>query len=269
MTKPFVYDEKTSYLYGPDGQFIKEVFCPKAVSWNQLLADNPQDRSRGCNQCHERIINLDATPTQVAVQTLQEQPNTCVYATKNSSNVIFLIDDKNPDCPKIKMTDWFERDTPPLDLPIISTVRNIKDIQRAIRMGYWADIRLVRYDDKQITQKFSIHQNFKTGQIKQIGDYRSKMRLGMDSELDSGEWQEVIPFTFYYANYQGQPIAAYLIPRDLPNNSEVLVLDPIEDMVGGSWNQGDKYRANNLKATVINKKVVLNPFSIKRTDFMG
>ena len=269
MTKPFVYDEKTSSLYGPDGKFIKKVFCPRAINWNQLLADDPEDRSRGCNQCSERIVNLDAIDIQAAVALLQDEPRTCVYATRNSSNVIFLVDDKNPENPHIVNTDWFSNDEPHSDLPIISTARNINDIRRAIRIGYWADVRLVRYEDKQITQKFAIYQNPKTGEIKEIGDYRSKMRLGMDSELDSGEWQEVIPFTFYYANYQQEPIAAYLIPKDLPNNSEVLVPDPIEDMVGGSWNQGDKYRASNLKATVINKKVVLNPFSVERRDFMG
>ena len=80
MSKPFVYDEKTSSLYGPDGQFIKKVFCPKAVSWNQLLADDPQDRSRGCNQCGERIINLDAFTLDGAMAILSEDPDACVYA---------------------------------------------------------------------------------------------------------------------------------------------------------------------------------------------
>ena len=67
MNKPFVYDEKTSSLYSPDGEFIKKIHCPKAVHWNQLIEDNPEDRSRGCNQCNERIINLDTiTPIEAS-----------------------------------------------------------------------------------------------------------------------------------------------------------------------------------------------------------
>ena len=34
--KRFVYDEKTSSLYAPDGTYLKKVFCPKALNWNQL-----------------------------------------------------------------------------------------------------------------------------------------------------------------------------------------------------------------------------------------
>jgi hypothetical protein len=45
MSKPFVYDEKTSSLYSPDGEFIKEVYCPKALKWNQLTETDAADRS--------------------------------------------------------------------------------------------------------------------------------------------------------------------------------------------------------------------------------
>ena len=103
-----------------------------------------------------------------------------------------------------------------------------------------------------------------TGEIQWFGDYRSP------STSEVGPvWQEVIPWTNFYTNYQQAPIAAYLIPNDLPSNSEVLIPYPIEDYIGASWNQGDAYRATNMTGTVINKKVVLNPVSIQRSDFMG
>jgi len=264
MSKPFVYDEKSSSLYGPDGQFIKKVFCPKAVSWNQLLADQAEDRSRGCNHCDERIINLDTSSPESALAILDKNPKTCVYASNNSANVIYLKDESNPSAPCPAPESWYGNNAPKVDIPIIATARSIEDIERGLRMEFWPDIRLVRYNTKEISQKMCVYQNIVTGEIQWFGDYRSP------SANEVGpNWKEVIPWTNFYTHYQQVPIAAYLIPKELPNNCEVLVPDPIEDYVGASWNQGDAYRATNVIGTVINKKIVLNPVSIQRSDFMG
>ena len=264
MSKPFVYDEKSSSLYGPDGQFIKKVFCPKAVSWNQLLADQAEDRSRGCNQCDERIINLDTSSPESALAILDKNPKTCVYASNNSANVIYLKDESNPSAPCPAPESWYGNNAPKVDIPIIATARSIEDIERGLRMGFWPDIRLVRYNTKEISQKMCVYQNIVTGEIQWFGDYRSP------SANEVGpNWKEVIPWTNFYTHYQQVPVAAYLIPKELPNNCEVLVPDPIEDYVGASWNQGDAYRATNVIGTVINRKIVLNPVSIQRSDFMG
>ena len=264
MSKPFVYDEKSSSLYGPDGQFIKKVFCPKAVSWNQLLADDPQDRSRGCNQCNEKIINLDAYSPESALAILSADPETCVYATKSSQNVIFLKDENNPSAPCPAPESWYGNNPPLVDIPIIATVRSIEDIERGLRMGLWPDVRQVRYNTKEISQKMCIYQNMITGEIQWYGDYRSPSANEVGSD-----WKEVVPWTNFYMHYQEIPVAAYLIPKELPNNCEVLVPDPIEDYVGASWNQGEAYRATNVIGTIVNKKVVLNPASIERSYFMG
>jgi len=264
MSKPFVYDEKSSSLYGPDGQYIKKVFCPKAVSWNQLLADQAEDRSRGCNQCDERIINLDTSSPESVLAILDKNPKTCVYASNNSANVIFLKDESNPSAPRLAPESWYGNNAPKVDIPIIATARSIEDIERGLRMGFWPDVRLVRYNTKEISQKLCVYQNMVTGEIQWFGDYRSPSanEVGPD-------WKEVIPWTNFYTHYQQIPVAAYLIPKGLPNNCEVLIPDPIEDYIGASWNQGDAYRATNVIGTLINKKIALNPVSIQRSDFMG
>jgi hypothetical protein len=41
-----------------------------------------------------------------------------------------------------------------------------------------------------------------------------------------------------------------------PNYSEVFIPDPIKDLIGSTWNQGDYYRATNVTG-----KVALNPKS--------
>lgn len=134
MTKPFVYDEKSSSLYSPSGEFIKKIYCPKAVNWNQLLADNLLDRSRGCNKCNEQIINLDAFPVHEAWAILMNKPDTCVYASSNSENVIFIQDINNPEHPKPAPESWYGLNETPPTLPIVSTVRNFKDIQQGIQI---------------------------------------------------------------------------------------------------------------------------------------
>jgi len=181
--------------------------------------------------------------------------------------VIFLKDINNPENPERPRQDMFDSSEYRYDLPIIKTVRSISDIKRAIQMGYWADIRLVQYKDNEIKQKFAVYQHLETGEIQIVGDYRSV--ISASSDLHKEVWDEVIPFTYYYANYQEEPIAAYLIPKDLKDNSEVFVLDPIEDIVGSTWNQGDCYRARNMTGSVSNKKVILNPKSVERSDFIG
>jgi hypothetical protein len=263
MLKPFVYDEKTSSLFAPNGEFLKKVFCPKAVNWNQLIINEPEDKSRACNRCKSRIINLDKLEIEESLKILLQEPETCVSASTQSKNVIFLKDNHNPSLRRLPKYSW--RDDAPIsqDLPIISTVRNYDDIQRAVQMGFWPDIWSIKYQERKITTKFCVYQNVNTGEIKYFTDYR------MSSDEVGDEWEEVIPWTNYYEHYQKVPIAAYLIPRDLPNNSEVLILDPIEDFVGASWNQGDTYRATNIKAVVVYKKVVLKPDSIERSDFVG
>ena len=265
MSKPFVYDEKTSFLYSPDGEFIKEVFCPKALQWNQLIAKDPLDRSRGCEQCGDDVINLDAMGVDEAMQRFAKSRLTCAYASANSPNVIFIKDLNSPELKKSKLDrmSWGTNHPIP-DLPRIVTARNIQDIQRAASIGYWPDIHQVQYKDHEILQKVGLFQNIQTGEVQIAGDYRYLLKM-----QESPEWEEVIPVTFYYSNYQKSPFAAYLIPNDLPDGSAVFIPDPIEDILGSTWNQGDRYRATNITAKVINKKVVIDPATVEQSNFMG
>ena len=50
-------------------------------------------------------------------------------------------------------------------LPIY-TARNFEDIERAVNLGYWPDVRMLNYDIENIRAKVSIGQNQETGRIK-------------------------------------------------------------------------------------------------------
>lgn len=265
MSKPFVYDEKTSRLYSPDGEFIKDVFCPKALQWNQLIANDPKDRSRGCKQCGDDVINLDALTVDEAMEQLTSGYSTCAFASANSPNVIFIKDLNSPELrtSKADQISWFSTRPIP-DLPRISTARNIRDIKRAASIGFWPDIHIVQYKDREILEKMGLFQNVNTGDVQIAGDYR-----GLRELEESPVWEEVMPVTFYYSNYQKNPYAAYLIPKDLPDGSEVFIPDPIIDVLGSTWNQGDSYRATNVTGRVVNKKVVIDPADVQTSSFMG
>lgn len=267
MPKPFVYDEKTSILYSPEGEFIKKIYCPKAMHWNQLISNDSNDRSRGCQFCNEDVINLDLLSVEEAMKRFSENSHTCAHSTSSSPNVIYLKDLNSPELNSCRsdLMQWPSMELIP-DLPRIATARNIDDIKRAASTGFWPDIRKVEYKDGEIQEKLGLYQNALTGEVKVIGDYRSVIDLRNNAQSD---WHEVIPVTFYYSNYQNSPFAAYLIPKDLEDGSAVLIPDPIEDILGSTWNQGDRYRAVNVTAKVISRKVIIDPAAVKQSNFMG
>ncbi len=270
MNEKFIYDVESSKLYSPDGAFLKKVYCPKAKHWNQLIVDDPQERSRGCEDCGDRVHNLESFDSRTSKLTYRD----CVYIPVNSQRVIFI--NKEKEVPKPNLVGRNDE-----GLPIIRTVRNTKDINRAAAMGYWPDVRRIEYMDKSSTPripsgakgrsnkkvaleiKFRVMQNPVTGVISVFGDYRS------DYRQDFSEVKEVIPFTFYYPYYQSRPIAAYLIPPDLQDGSKVLIEDPIEDMLGSTWNQGDTQRAMNIIGYARDRKVIIHHDSIKTTHYIG
>lgn len=258
--KRFVYDEKTSSLYAPDGTYLKKVFCPKALNWNQLTIVPGESRWKNCETCNEKVIDLDVADIETVVNECEDEwESICIHASSKSNNVIFLKDRNAPTLAK-------ELELNEDGLPIIKTVRSIVDINRAVGLGYWPDVRLVKYEISKLSSKFEIKQNLVTGKIDVSGDYRSSFG---SSDSNDSEWVEVIPFHSFYQYFQEEPIAAYLIPKDMKDGTVVLVEDPIEDIVGWRWNQGNSQRAMNVKGHLEGRKIVLNKKSVYVTEVIG
>lgn len=127
----------------------------------------------------------------------------------------------------------FGDDPNPEGLRVIKTARDEASINDAARRGFRPLVKPVE-PSSLIRSKYAVIQNRVTGAIQVIGDYRC---LGT-----AGDEEVVIDFTFYYPHLFPSPFAAYLIPRDLQVGERVYLEDLIEDVVGGSWNQGDTYR---------------------------
>lgn len=124
-------------------------------------------------------------------------------------------------------------------LRVIKTARDKEAINRAANQGYYPLIKKVECSDE-IKSKYAVLQNKETGEIKVIGDYRSR--------YDGDGYEVVIGFTFYYPHHFESPFAAYLIPEDLKAGERVYLEDLIQDYIGGSWNQGDTYRLDGCEA---------------------
>jgi len=123
-------------------------------------------------------------------------------------------------------------------LRVIRTARTKWAINRAVRNGYMPLIKKVE-PSKKINSKFAIIRNKISGEIKVITDYRFSV---------GSEFEMVLDWTFYYPHYFKSPFAAYLIPSDIQIGERVYINDLIEDIVGGSWNQGDTYRLTSSEA---------------------
>ncbi len=144
-------------------------------------------------------------------------------------------------------------------LRIIYTARSKWAINRAIKKGFTPIIKKVEPSNK-ISSKFAIIRNSKTGKIDVIRDFREF--VGQDYEM-------VLDWTFYYPHYFSSPFAAYLVPSDIQTGERVYLDDLIEDIVGGSWNQGDTYRLSSSEAVWDGKQLLIDYDSIKGFDIVG
>ena len=256
----FVYDEKTSTLYAPDGTFLKKLFCPKAKQWNQLLVEPNETRWRGCKECKEKVFDLDGVSVQAAMDLLLNRwSNACVHVSEISTNVIFLKD-RNAVRPVEDASD---------DPIKIQTVYGKADIARGYAMGYWPDVRIIRPDPK-MNSKITVGQHPVTGEVNYSHDYRKSFREYEDDEDSRTDgFKEVHPFVSYYPYHKPEPVAAYLVPKGLKNGTRVSVDDPIENIIGTTWNLGGGWKAGNIPGYIENNKVVLELDKVKVSHAVG
>ncbi|MFM6991417.1 MAG: hypothetical protein ACKOWD_08995 [Rhodoferax sp.] len=255
-----IYDEKTSNLYAPDGTFVKRLYCPKAKQWNQLVIEPGETRWRGCEQCKEKVYDLDSMTVDAALNLLRNQySKACVHVSEKSEAVIFLKDGS-------AVRPLKNVAGSPIN---IQTVYGKADIARGYAMGYWPDVRIIRPDPK-MNSKISVGQNPITGEVDYSHDYRGSFRNVGDPEYSRNDgFEELHPFVSYYPYHKPVPLAAYLVPKGLPNGTCVIVDDPIENILGTTWNQGGGWKPDNVPGYVENNKIVLELDKVKVSHAMG
>jgi hypothetical protein len=168
------------------------------------------------------------------------------------------------------------------ELRIIKTARNEQAINKAVEQGYWPLVKPV-IPSPDIKVKFAVSQNKTTGRITVAHDYRDPIMFrpiepvgeiseekpetlvssifrflkGKELVPPVNEEATAIDWTYYYPYHFESPFAAYLIPKDLRIDETVFLEDLIEDVIGGSWNQGDKRRLSSCKAVWDGKEFIL------------
>ncbi len=225
--QPYVYVEADSSLYWPDGSYLKKIYCPKAVTWNQLIADDPEDRSRGCTHCYERVMNLDTVSVGEVVQALEANPDTCLFG---SEKVVRFLSDPN----KLKPPEIVTVSEP----VEIQTARNELNINRGAAIGFRPKVELVKFDpEKPVAVGEQVVQNLKTGRVIYWRVWRESVFNTYELSDSQDDWVLVINWTTY-PKYQSKPFAAYMIPKGLSAGTRVVVRDPIEAIEGyGPWDK--------------------------------
>lgn len=146
----------------------------------------------------------------------------------------------------------------------IKTARDKESINQAAKDGFYPLLKKVE-PSEDISSKFAVLQNKKSGEIEVIGDYR----MLMDSDRDT-DYEVVIDWTYYYPYKFSAPFAAYLIPKDIVIGERVFIEDLIEDFIGSTWNQGDTYRLESCEAVWNGTDLDIQYDSGEnRTDYIG
>jgi hypothetical protein len=127
-------------------------------------------------------------------------------------------------------------------LRTIKTARTLAKINAGAQRGFFPLMRPVK-PNPEIRVKYAVFQNPETGEIVVSGDYRY---FGQDRS--KGPLTRVLGWTYYYPYSFPSPFAAYLLPPDLEVGEHVWLEDLIEDIVGETWNQGNKYRLKSAEA---------------------
>lgn len=258
----YIYDEKSSALYAPDGTFLKTLHCPKAKQWNQLKVKAGEMRWKKCEECKEKVYDLaQVEPEWLKGALAEKYSKPCLYVSEQSTNVIFI---KDPN--KVEAIDSN------LKTPIrIQTVYGKRDIDRGWNMGYWPDVRLIRADPK-FNHRISVGQNVTTGEVAYSGDLRRTFRKDLNGDEDAiGKgFTQLHPFTHYNPYQRDEPVAAYLIPKGLANGTSVVVADPIEIILTTMWNQGGGWgKAKDVPGHIEDNKVILEIDKVKVSYAIG
>lgn len=150
------------------------------------------------------------------------------------------------------------------NLRVIKTARDKNSINEAASNGFWPLIKVLK-PNPQIQSKICILQHKETGEIHVKGDFRR----WTDDDYES-PYVEVTSWIYYYPHQFPNPYAAYLIPKDIIQGERVYIEDLIEDFIGASWNQGDKYRLPSYEAIWNGKDLVIqyDP-DVNKRDFVG
>lgn len=227
-----IYDAHSSALYADDGTFLHTVYCPMALTPDQLDALYPDSGDRHCHQCKRRIHRLDGLSDEQAKVLFRDDPSACIFSTAKARNIVFLHRRE-------------QREGNRDGLPVIRTARNVPAMKAASVQGYRLLLREVGVMPTEGEFKYFLFQHDVTGAIWWGSDLRDFFPPDYLTAEGDSHWS-ILKEWFYARSDQTFPLAAYLIPKSLPPNTAVFIEDVIEDKRRAIRNQGNSDRVHAI-----------------------
>jgi hypothetical protein len=86
------YDPINKEVYTDKGEFVKRLFCPYKINWDQLAVTSGNNRT--CTTCNHLIIDTAYVSDDELLQMLQQNPNTCLKLELNQPNLTVIVNGK-------------------------------------------------------------------------------------------------------------------------------------------------------------------------------
>jgi hypothetical protein len=86
------YDPINKEVYTDKGEFVKRLYCPYKINWDQLAVTSANNRT--CTTCNHLIIDTAYVSDDELLQMLQQNPNTCLKLELNQPNLTVIVNGK-------------------------------------------------------------------------------------------------------------------------------------------------------------------------------
>jgi len=232
-----IFDPVTGALFTHNGKFLKTVNCPLALTVQHLRVVDYLSKDRFCPSCSSTIRCLDQLSDTQAEQLIDEQSDTCVFATEAAEHIIVLH--RPIDMPL------------PRNIPSLRTARTLEAMQLAALEGYQLVFEETGVENDAGEAKYILYYNKEQNELWWSGDYRNH---SPPSGSNEGEWL-LVKNWFWVRPDRPMPVAAYVVPRNLPTGCKVFVPDVIREIRHEYWNQGDSELITSAVGTWTGEKI--------------
>ncbi len=229
-----IYDPIQQSLYADDGLFIKRINCPLADVPAHLRKFVSVPADQFCSECKKTVHNINHKADADVIALVEAEPDACFFATTQANHIVFLQPPSHVDNPK--------------QLPVISTARTLEAMDMLQRAGFWLVIKDTGITNLFGEAKYQVFENRLTRELRWVSDYNQIPPCSVAWRLVK-DW-------FWARSDRLFPLAAYVVPRDLPPNTRVYVEDVIEDIHRIVHSQGNGGRLRATEALWDGKDLV-------------
>ena len=255
-----IYDPATGGLWTSDGNFLKYLFCPMSIRWDDLGVASQQpaetlerhrDRARDCRQCGSHVISLEGLSDSEVTTVFMGDSSACVYLRTDWSNVTVLRaknGERTSFTPIGHIAELSAEVTALLSDAIVRvhTARSREQMEAATAQGYGLVLQAVPDGTaKHWKTRLVVWYNKRTGEVWEARGRNEWLhptdRFDWDDEDGRKDWTRALEINGYYPHKWSNAYAAYVVPKHLPPGTLVLLTDPIKDIV--AWSHHGVIRA--------------------------